>query len=64
MLKVTMYILAISSILKSGALAQVEAEENCETLQSEIHIAKGSNQVYTCHFNLEFIYLFMFAILL
>lgn len=44
MFKVIMYILTITSFCKNGADSQIESEENCETLQSEIHIAKGNLQ--------------------
>ncbi|XP_051166315.1 uncharacterized protein LOC127284733 [Leptopilina boulardi] len=40
MIKVIMYILTITLFCKNGANSQLESEENCETLQSEIHIAK------------------------
>lgn len=46
MIKVIMYILTITLFCKNGANSQLESEENCETLQSEIHIAKGELKIY------------------
>ena len=51
MFNVIIYTLVISLFFKNCVIAQIEGEENCETLQSEIHIAKGINFDQTIFFS-------------
>lgn len=42
MTKFTIFLMIITSCYNFGVIAQILEDENCETLQSEIHITKGT----------------------